>query len=158
MAAETLTATRAADSFPVASHGLGGNLKVAWGTYTLAANVEDGDIFEMCKVPAGATVIGGYIQAADLDTGTEALDMDIGWAATDDEIADPDGFGNLGVWTGDPSVHLPVAGAYIHFAGVLQSAGPKTFTAEATIQVEANAAANAGGTGVLTVVVFYVLD
>lgn len=159
MAAETIVATRAASTYPVSSHGLGGNLKVAYGTYTIAANVEAGDIFEMCKVPAGATVIGGYLQAADLDTNaSETIDIDIGWKATDDEITDTDGFGNLGVLTGDASVHLPVAGIYVPFAGVLQSAGPKTFTAEATIQLYCNAAAATGGTGVVTVVVFYVLD
>lgn len=158
MVAETLTSTRAASTFPLSGPATAGVLQVAWGTYTLAANVEDGDIFEMCKIPAGATVVGGYVQAADLDTNaTETLDMDIGWAATADEVADPDGFGNLGVWTGDASVHLPVAGNWFPLAGVLQSAGPKTFSAEAMIQVEANAAAATGGTGVLTVVVFYTM-
>lgn len=158
MAAETLTATRAASTFPVASRAPGGILQVAWGTYTLAANVEDGDIFEMCRIPAGATVIGGYLQAADLDTNaTETLDMDIGWAANGSEAADPDGFGNLGVWTGDTSVHLPVAGNYFPLAGTLQSSGPQTFTDETVIQVEANAAAATGGTGVMTLVVFYTM-
>jgi hypothetical protein len=158
MAAETLTTTRAADDFPVVSPAPGGICQVVWGSYTLAANVEDGDIFEMCKLPAGATVIGGWIQAADLDTGTEALDMDIGWAANGVDAADPDGFGNLGVWTGDVSVHLPVAGNYFPLAGVLQSTGPKTFGADTMIQIEANAAAATGGTGVLNVVVFFTIS
>lgn len=158
MVAETLTATRAAAGFPVPSHGLGGNLKCAWGTYDLAANVEDGDIFEMCRVPAGATVVWGVLYGEDLDTGIETLDMDIGWAANGTDAADPDGFGNLGVITGDTSVHLPVAGIYIPFQGVLASDGPKTFAAETVIQVEANAAAATGGTGRITVVVHYVID
>lgn len=142
---------------PVHGHGFGGNLKVGYNTYTIAANPTDGDIYVPVKVPAGATVVGGWVQAADIDTGTEALDMDVGWAATADEVADPDGFGNLDVWTGDVSVHLPVAGNYFPLAGVLQSAGPKTFTAEATIQVECNVTANAGGTGQITLVVLYVV-
>lgn len=157
MVAETLTATRAASTFPVAKPVGAGILCVAYGTYNVAANVEDGDIFEMCRVPAGATVIGGYLQADDLDTGIETLDLDIGWAANGDEIADPDGFGNLGVLTGDVSVHLPVAGIYVPLAGVLQTAGPKTFNAETLIQVEANAAAATGGTGYMTLVVHYVV-
>lgn len=157
MAAETLTATRAASTFPVGGAASAGVLQVAWGTYTLAANVEDGDIFQMCRIPAGATVIGGYLQAADLDTGIETLDMDVGWAGNGTEAADPDGFGNLGVWTGDVSVHLPVAGNYFPLAGTLTSAGPQTFTAETIIQVEANAAAATGGTGVMTLVVFYTM-
>lgn len=156
MTAETLTATRAADSFPVFKALGAGILCVAHGTYELAANVEDGDIFEMCKIPAGATVVGGWIMADDLDTGTEALDMDVGWAANGEEAADPDGFGNLGVWTGDAIANLkPEAGNLIFFGGKLLTDGPQTFTNETTIQVEANVAANAGGTGTLSVVVLY---
>lgn len=159
MAAETLTATRAASTFPVAGDGFAGNLKVATGTYELAANVEDGDIFEMCKVPANAVVVMGWVYGDDLDTGTEALDMDVGWAANGTDAADPDGFGNLGVWTGDAVAGIkPEAGIHYPFAGVLYTGGPKKFAAETTVQVEANVAANAGGTGTLTVVVLYFID
>ena len=155
MAAETLSADRAALTFPVFKASGAGLLCVAWGTYDLAANVEDGDIFEMCRVPAGATVVGGYIIGEDIDTGTEALDMDVGWAANGDEVADPDGFGNLGVWTGDASVTKPEVGTLIFLGGVLRVDGPKTFNAETLLQIEANAAANAGGTGRITLVVWY---
>jgi len=159
MAAETLTATRAASTFPVAGDGMAGNLKVATGTYELAANVEDGDIFEMCKVPANAVVVMGWVYGDDLDTGTEALDMDVGWAANGTDAADPDGFGNLGVWTGDAVAGIkPEVGIHYPFSGVLYTGGPKKFAAETTIQVEANVAANAGGTGTLTVVVLYFID
>ncbi len=159
MTAETLTATRAAESFPLQGDGWAGNLKVAFGTITLAANVEDGDIFEMCKVPRGATIVGGYAYADDLDSNaTETLDMDIGWAANGDEIADPDGLGNLGVWTGDASVTKPEVGNFFPLGGILRSAGPKTFNRPTTIQVEANAAAATGGTGQLTVVVHYITN
>ena len=61
MAAETLTATRAASTFPVAGHGSHGNLKRATGTYEIAAVVEDGDIFEMCRLPANSVVVGGML-------------------------------------------------------------------------------------------------
>lgn len=156
MVAETLTTTRAVSTFPVFKPTGAGILCCAYGTYELAANVEDGDIFEMCRVPAGATVVGGMIYADDLDTGTEALDMDIGWAANGSDTADPDGFGNLGVWTGDAITDWkPVAGIMYPLQGVLLTDGPKTFARETIIQVEANAAANAGGTGTLSVVVYY---
>lgn len=158
MTAETLTSTRAASGFPTAGPGLGGNLKCAYGSYDIAAVVEDGDIFELCRLPAGATVVGGWLIGADIDTGTETLDMDLGWAANGDEVADPDGFGNLGVWTGDVSVHVPVAGNFFPVQGVLFTAGPKTFNAETIIQVEANAASNAGHTGMITVVILYVME
>jgi hypothetical protein len=44
------------------------------------------------------------------------------------------------------------------FQGVLITGGPKKFAAETTIQVEANAAAATGGTGTMTVVVYYFID
>lgn len=160
MVAETLTSTRAAAGFPTAQPALAGVLCVATGTYTIAANVEDGDIFEMCKIPAGAVVIDGVMYAGDLDTNaTETLDLDIGWAANGNEAADPDGLGNFGVITGDAVAgYKPEVSIRMPFGGVMRTAGPKLFTAETTIQVEANAAAATGGTGVLTVVVHYIMD
>jgi hypothetical protein len=160
MVAETLTATRALAGFPVGGVGPATALHVATGTYEIAANVEDGDIFEMCKLPANAVVVGGMIYGDDLDTNaTETLDMDIGWAANGTEAADPDGFGNLGVWTGDAITGWKVvAGTMYPLQGVLLSTGPQKFSAETTIQVEANAAAATGGTGTLTVVVYYFVD
>lgn len=152
----TLTADRAASTFPVFKAIGQGALCVAWGTYTLAANPSQNDVIEFCKVPAGATVVGGWLMGADIDTGTEAFDMDIGWAANGDEVANTAGFGNLGVITGDVITDLkPVAGIYYPLQAVLFTAGPKKFNAETTITGLVNAAANAGGTGALTVVVLY---
>lgn len=154
MAIGTVTASRAAAGFPVAAGGVAGDLKVAWGTYDIGAAVADNDIIKMCKLPRGATVIWGVVYGEDIDTGTEALDFDIGWAANGDEVADPDGFGNLGVVTGD-AFGGSEAGVIAFFGGKLRENGPKTFNAETTLQVEFNVAANAGGTGRLTLVCFY---
>ncbi|WP_457797628.1 hypothetical protein [Methylocystis sp. S23] len=118
----------------------------------------------MCKLPAGAVVIGGWVMGDDLDTGTEALDFDIGWAANGVEEADPDGFGNFGVVTGDAFS----AGNLSMSAGInywlpsvtgskLADLGPLSFSAETTVTVTINAAANAGGTGTLSVVLLYVV-
>lgn len=156
MAAETLTATRAASNFPATNYFGAGVLQCAYGTYPVAANVEDGDIFEMCKVPAGATIVGGYFSAEDMDTGTETLDLMVGWAANGVDDADPNGLLLAGVKTGDISVHLDVASTWMPFGGVLLSAGPKTLSAETTIQVEANAAATTFAAGQMSVVVYYV--
>jgi hypothetical protein len=134
-----------------------GVLQVAWGTYTLAANPSQNDVIEFCKVPAGGTVIGGFLQGADIDTGTEAFDIDIGWAANGTDNADTDGFGNFGVQTGDAVTDFrPVAGIYMPFINIIQDSGYKTFAAETKIIGTVNAAANAGGTGLLKVVVFFV--
>lgn len=156
MAIGTVASTRAATGFPVASGGTAGDLKVAFGTYDIGAAVADGDIIQMCRLPRNATVVWGVVYGEDIDTGTEALDMDIGWAANGDEVADPDGFGNGGVITGD-AVGSAEAGVFFPFGGVLKTGGPKTFNAETLIQIEFNVAANAGGTGRLTLVVHYVV-
>ena len=153
----TLTATRAASTFPVYQGTGSGNLSVAYGSYTLTANPTAADIIKLCKVPAGAVVLGGWIRGEDIDTGTEALDIDIGWAANGAEAADPDGFGNLGVWTGDATTDVkPEVSILYPLNGVLKS-GPVTFTRETTIQAVVNVAANAGGTGVIWVTVLYVV-
>jgi len=154
----TLTGSHAASTYPVGGPGPANLLHVAWGTYTLAANPSQNDVIEFCKVPAGATVIGGFFQGADIDTGTEALDIDIGWAANGTDAADTDGFGNLGVLTGDAITDFrPVAGIYFPFSNIIQDSGFKKFAAETKIIGTVNAAANAGGTGLLKVVVYYVM-
>ena len=73
MAAETLTADQAASTFGVPAGGPKGALLIQYGTYEVAANVEDGDIFEMHYVPPGAVVHSGELRADDLDTGTKFL-------------------------------------------------------------------------------------
>jgi hypothetical protein len=153
----TLAATRSASTFPVASPVGAGVLCAAYGSYTLAANPTAADIITFCRVPAGATVIGGYLQGADIDTGIETFDIDIGWAANGSDAVDTDGFGNFGVSTGDVSVHMPVAGIYLPFQGVLITTGPQTFARETIITGTVVAAAATGGTGILTVVVHYVM-
>lgn len=153
----TFSATRSAEAFPVFKASGAGIMCAAYGTVEIAANPADGDIYELCRVPAGAVVVGGMIYADDLDTGAEALDMDIGWAANGSDVADPDGFGNLGVWTGDVTLDVkPVVGNMFPLQGVLLTSGPQAFVNETVIQIEANAAATTGGTGTLSVVVYYV--
>ena len=153
----TLTGPRAAASFPVPCVPTQGELGVAWGYYNLTAAPSMGDIIHMCKLPAGATVIDGWLIGADIDTGTETLDLDVGWAANGAEAADPDGFGNMGVLSGDATTErLPVAGIRVPFANIVQDSAYKTFTAETTVTVTVTAAAAMGGTGYLKVIVHYV--
>jgi len=159
MAAETLVATHAATGFPVSAIGPAGDVKVAYGTYAIAANVEAGDIFELCKLPAGATIVGGELRADPLDThATPTLDMDLGWKATADEVTDTDGLGNLGVWS-DTAVagYRTEVGHIFPLQGIVMTAGFKTFTAEAVIQLYANAAAATFAAGDVTVVVYYTM-
>jgi hypothetical protein len=163
-AAETLYTTQGLSGFPVYGQGTAGSIKVCYGTYEVAANVEDGDIFVMCKVPGGATIVGGMIFADDLDTNaTETLDMDIGWAANGGsgtyDSADPDGLGNLGVWTGDTVAdHAVEVGNVFHLTGNMADGDLPTFTKTTKIQIEANAAAATFAAGAVSAVVYYTMD
>jgi hypothetical protein len=155
----TLTAKRALSTFPVAGIGSAMDVKVATGTYEFAANPSADDVVQMCKVPKGAVVFMGWLYGDDLDTGTEALDIDVGWAANGTDSADPDGFGNLGVLTGDATTDVkPEVSIWYPLGGVLRTAGPKLFAAETILQLDVNAGANAGGTGTITLVVLYFMD
>lgn len=158
MAIGTVWADRALASFPVAS-GQAGDLKRAWGTYLIGSAVAQNDVINMCRTPKGAIIVGGFIIGEDIDTGTEALDFDAGYLANGVDTADTDAWGNFGVVTGDVSVHLQtgVAGIYLPFAGVLTTGGPKTLGAETIHSILFNAAANAGGTGRLTMHVDYLM-
>lgn len=157
-----VTATRAAANFPVGGYAGSGVLNVAYGTYTLTANPTAADLFKACKLPAGATVLGGFVRGQDIDTGTAALDFDIGWPANGGTgvgaTADPDGFGNFGTINGTAVTnYLPEGGILLPLHGTL-AAGPVAFDAETMIQIVFNTPANAGGTGALTVVVYYVFN
>lgn len=155
----TYTADQAAAGYPVAALGFAGTVKAAFGTLELGTALAQDDVLKFCKVPANAVVIGGWLQGDDIDTGTETLDIDIGWAANGTEAANEDGFGNFGVISGDPVTGIkPETGIYLPLGGVLYTGGPQKFSAETTITGDVNAAANAGGTGTLTVVVLYVID
>ena len=162
MAAETLTGARAAATFPAFKPTGSGLLCAAYGTYEVPAAVEAGDIFELCKVPAGAVVLGGHVYADDLDTGTEALDIDIGWAANGGsgtyDAVDTDGLGNLGLWSGDVVTDVkPEVGIHYVLGGNLLNGDFPAFTRETTIQAYVNVAAGTFTAGALSVVVFYVV-
>ncbi|MFZ2769876.1 MAG: hypothetical protein WAZ50_02015 [Minisyncoccia bacterium] len=157
MTAETLTGTRAARTLPVSSHGLAGTLRTAYGSYSVAANVEDGDIFEMCILPAGAIVVGGQFWCTDMDTNaTETLDLDVGYAANGVEAAAPTAFVNSGVLVGDGITELVPAGANLRLFNM--AAGAVSLSAETVIQVEANAAAATFAAGTMFVRVDYVMN
>jgi hypothetical protein len=138
----------------------GGNLKVAYGSYTIAANLEINSTIDLCNLPSGAVVLGGMLIGEDLDTGTEALEIDIGTrtkgTAYGDSSADPDAFLNSGVLTGDALAdHSPAAKILVHFSEF--GTGPKTLTVDTTVFATFTAAAVAGGTGTIWVRVDYLM-
>ena len=94
------------------------------GQLPIASAPTANDVIAMCRTPANATIIGGWVIGDDIDTGTETLDFDAGYAANGTDAADTDAWGNFGVVTGDVSVHLGAGGIYLPFQGVLASGGP----------------------------------
>ena len=154
-APETLTGARAQKKVMPAGHGYGSALYVCHGSYNIAANVEANDIFELCWTPANFLCLGGQWVTADLDTGTEALVMDLGWAANgggsetykaDDgtvytnaaSTASAAGLVDSAVLTGDAVTDLIAAG--VNYRPILL-ARPLLFTRPTLIQVTANVAA-----------------
>lgn len=156
MAAETLTATRAASTFPVYKPQGAGALAVAYGSYSIAAAVEDGDIWELCKLPAGAVVVGGEFWTSDMDTGSETLEIDVGYAANGVESASVAAFVNSGVLSGDVDTDL-LYPAGVNFRKFNMAAGPITLSAETTVQAECIAIAATFTAGTIYVRVDYVV-
>lgn len=163
----TFTSTRAAASFPVHDTPSGdGLVQVARGSIAIAVNPVAADIYKLCKVPAGAVIIGGHLIGADIDTNaTETLDMDLGWAANGGtgtyDAADPDGLGNFGVWVGDAFAGgnlFGVAGNGFALAGILATGIFPYFTKPTTIQAVAIATAATFTAGSISVAVYYVVD
>lgn len=161
------TATKAVKGTPVSGVGDGGSLKIAYGTIDVAVNPVADDIYEMCRLPAGATIVGGFFRGDDLDQHeTETLDMDLGWAANGGsgtyDALDADGLGNLGVLTGDAFVLGSVAnvagGLNFPLNGLLNIGELPTFTRETVIQLTTIATAATFVAGPLSVVIFYTMD
>jgi hypothetical protein len=151
----TTTGTRAAAGFPEFTPNGSGYLCAAYGSATISANPTAADIFQLCKIPKGAVVLGGYFWTSDLDTGTEALDIDVGWADNGAEAADPDGLVNSGVLAGDAVTDVLASGA--NYRAFPMTAGPLTFTRNTTIQAVFNVAAATFAAGTIFVVVQYVV-
>jgi hypothetical protein len=155
----TLTAAAAAATAAVPSKPIPAGMPgIAVGYYNLASAPTAADVINMCKLPAGATVVLGFVQAADLDTNaTETLDIDVGWASNGTDAADPDGFGNFGVLTGDAVAEFrPVAGIFLPMTNILQDSAVKTFAAETTVTLTFTGAPATLTAGYIKVVLFYV--
>jgi hypothetical protein len=147
----TVIGSRAASTFPAHTGGPG-RLLAAYGHYDFAAEPAAADVLEICRIPAGATILGGYIRMGDMDSNaTETLDFDVGTSA------DPDMLGNFGVNTGDAVVgYLPEGGILLPLHGLLATSGPIAVTADTTIQVTFVDDPATFDSGNVTVVVEYV--
>ncbi len=168
MAVETLDAASYA-RIPY-TYGYAGTVKAAWGLYDMGVVVvEDGDIRRLLKLPR-CLVIGGHLWAGDLDSGTETIDIDIGWAANGGgsetytmgegitftnaaATASATGLVNSGVLTGDAITDLMAAGA--NYRPFPMPTGPLYFSRETTIQAEVNAPAATPASAKIYVLILY---
>lgn len=167
------TVTSSQNAMQIPGHGLSGNLKAWWGKYTYTAAPSANDLFNICKLPKNCLALWGFLCTDDIDTGTEALDIDVGftangggaatfldnggttWTNHNSGSADDDGFVNGGVFTGDAITDLMAAG--MNLRPFLFGTGPKYFSEETQVQGKIVAAANAGGTGTVYVVIIGVM-
>lgn len=147
-----LTSTRGASGFPVALAFGAGNLGVSYGAYDLATEPAAGDTLTICKLPAGAVVLGGWLRCEDIDTGSETNDIDVGTAV------DPDAFGNFGILNGAAVTnYLPEGGILVPLHGTLKD-GPVTISAETDVIVTFVDDAATFAAGTITVVVLYAVS
>ncbi len=124
-----------------------GRVRSSYDSYTSTAAIPINTIINLMKLPAGARVVG--VQFSSTDQGTVGT-LTVGWAATADEVADPDGFFT--------TINVNTA-AITKDLGAVTPATPglfKKFSAEAQITVTATQATDVAGT--TEVAVFYVLD
>lgn len=124
-----------------------GDMKVLFGSIDIATALSTSDTINLFTAPKGFTPLFGFLQGADLDTGTETLEIDVGISG------DATKYLNSGVISGDVVAEVkPVAGLWMPLAEELFTVVPTEFTANTDIIATITAAANAGGTGVLTVI------
>lgn len=156
-------------SGPIVGHGLSGNVKAWYGKYTIGTALSASDLVDLFRLPKNCLTLWGFVATDDIDTGTEALDIDIGFTANGGgsatltvadgttytnaaASADDDGFVNGGIFTGDAITDLAPAGT--NWRPFMHATGPKFFSEPTLVQAKIVAAANAGGTGTIYVCIF----
>jgi len=132
---------------PIPGTGAGGDLKVLVGSYTFASITIINDVVHMFTIPVGFTPLFGWLVGDDLDTGTEALEIDVG------VVGDTTKYLNSGVITGDTIANEKITvGIKIPLCEDLMTVTPTKVTTEVDCIATITAAANATGTGTITVV------
>lgn len=159
--ATTFTGPRAGAGIVPVDPGMGFVTFGIPGWIDIATNPTANDVYELCWLPAGFVCTGGFIYSTDFDVGTEALDMDLGWASNGGsgtyDAADSDGLGNFGVWNGDAfatgNISI-VAGNIMSFAGAFLSGTGvfPYFTKKTKVQALCNVTANSFSAGRLSII------
>jgi hypothetical protein len=147
----TLTSSAAGSAQPAFKAVGSGILCAAYGHVDATTSLATNDVVQLCRVPAGAVILGGFLRMEDLDSNaTETIDIDVGTSA------DTDAFGNFGVQTGDAVTgYLPEGGVLLPLHGTLKD-GPVSVSAETVVQLTVVAGAATAAAGTITCVVHYV--
>jgi hypothetical protein len=117
---------------------------VVTSTYTMTAAPAANDVFEMVRVPAGATIINVTLTSTDIDTGgSPTIVLDVGDGGDTDRYIDGATIGQAGGITASLNVNT----------GFLN-----TFTAEDTIDVLVQAGPETGAAGTLKLAVTYITN
>ena len=124
----------------------GSTLKALFGTIEIGTAASTNDTINLFTMPVGFTPLFGYMVGDDIDTGTEALEIDIGISGDTTKYLDS------GVITGDTIANEKITvGIKIPLQEELMTVKPTEITTETDVIATYTAAANAGGTGTLTV-------
>jgi len=132
---------------PTPGIGSGGDLKVLIGSYTFSSITIIGDVVHMFVIPAGFTPLFGRLVGDDLDTGIEALEIDVGI------VGDSTKYLDSGVITGDTVAggdHITV-GISLALQEDLMTVTPTQVTTDVDCIATITAAAVGTGTGTITV-------
>lgn len=127
--------------------GDGGSLKVLYGTYNFATITIINDVVKMFVIPKGFTPLFGQLLGADLDTGSETLELDVGVTGDTTKYLDS---GVITGDTGEPDEKITV-GIMLPLQEELMTVKPTAALADIDCIVTVTAAAAATGTGVITV-------
>jgi hypothetical protein len=149
------TRKRADLNAPISAVAEGGVIQTLYAIITISGAPVATNTIDVGYLPRDAIVVGGYYGAADLDTGTGVLDMDLGIAANGVDSADPDFFMNAGAMPGTPLTDFNFTNAAV----VRMLTGPFPVTrlgAKTLVQLLCNTAANVFTAGDVVVCIQYI--
>lgn len=124
-----------------------GDLKVLIGEYTIGTALSADDTITFCTAPKGFTPLFGWLLGDDIDTGTAALEIDVGISGDATKYLDS------GVISGDTVAGGKITvGIMLSLQEELMTEPMTAFTADTPIIGTITAAANAGGTGTVKLI------
>lgn len=130
-----------------------GTMKCLYGTIEIGTALAAADIIKFFTAPVGFTPIFGWLAGDDLDTGTGVIEIDVGIAGATTKYLDS------GAINGTTIANEKITtGIKIPLQQELMTVKPTAFAAETDIIGTITAAANAGGTGTLTLFMFGLQD